>query len=139
MHSSKDGLKLLNEVFLKVINPEFILYSERVYQFFNASAAFPAANIAQLQSDFSNWLLIMTEVRYLDKVTCTAQELWNATYKKFAHFKMVQHQLRDTWTLNGNSQQFDTLIASIPDAILMTQKALGVTPREAIEDGFQIQ
>ena len=49
---------------------------------------------------------------------------------------MVQDQLRDTWTLNGNSQQFDTLIASIPDAILMTQKALGVTPTE---DGFQIQ
>ena len=35
VHSSKDGLKLLNEVFQKVINPEFILYTERLYQFFN--------------------------------------------------------------------------------------------------------
>ena len=134
VHSSKDGLQLLNAVFLKVINPEFILYSERIYQFFNASAAGPAANAAQLQSEFSNWLLTMTEVRYLDKVT--AQELWNATYKKFAHFQMIQAHLRDKWTLNGNSQQLDTLIASIPDAILMTQKALGVTPTE---EGFQIQ
>ena len=134
VHSSKDGLQLLNAVFLKVINPEFILYSERIYQFFNASAAVPAANAAQLQSEFSNWLLTMTEVRYLDKVT--AQELWSATYKKFAHFQMVQAHLRDKWTVNGDSQQLDTLIATIPDAILMTQKALGVTPTG---DGFQIQ
>ena len=71
----------------KVINPEFILYSERFYTFFNASMAVPAANVAHLQSEFSNWLLTMTEVRYLDKVT--AQELWNATYKYFAQFKMI--------------------------------------------------
>jgi len=134
VHSSKDGLKLLNEVFRKVINPEFILYSERLYTFFNASVAVPAANIAQLQSEFGEWLLTMTEVRYLDKVT--AQELWNATYKYFAHFKMIQDHLRDKWTPNGTTQQFDTLIASIPDAIMMTQKALGVTPTE---DGFQVQ
>jgi hypothetical protein len=51
VHSSKDGLKLLNEVFRKVINPEFILYSERLYTFFNASVAVPAAHIAQLQSE----------------------------------------------------------------------------------------
>jgi hypothetical protein len=76
----------------------------------------------------------MTEVRYLDKAT--AQELWNATYKYFAHFKMIQDHLRDKWTPNGTSQQFDTLIASIPDAIMMTQKALGVTPAD---DGFQVQ
>ena len=94
----------------------------------------PAANIAQLQSEFGEWLLTMTEVRYLDKVT--AQELWNATYKYFAHFKMIQDHLRDKWTPNGTTQQFDTLIASIPDAILMTQKALGVAPTE---DGFQVQ
>jgi len=134
VHSSKDGLKLLNEVFRKVINPEFILYSERLYTFFNASVAVPAANIAQLQSEFSAWLLTMTEVRYLDKVT--AQELWNATYKYFAHFKMIQDHLRVKWTPNGTTQQFDTVIASIPDAIMMTQKALGVTPAD---DGFQVQ
>ena len=121
-------------MFRKVINPEFILYSERLYTFFNASVAVPAANIAQLQSEFSAWLLTMTEVRYLDKVT--AQELWNATYKYFAHFKMIQDHLRDKWTPNGTTQQFDTLIASIPDAIMMTQKALGVTPAD---DGFQVQ
>ena len=46
VHSSKDGLKVLNEVFRKVIHPEFILYSERLYTFFNASVAVPAANIA---------------------------------------------------------------------------------------------
>ncbi len=70
----------------------------------------------------------MTEVRYLDKVT--AQELWNATYKYFAHLKMIQDHLRDKWTPNGTPQQLDTLIASILDAIMMTQKALGVTPTE---------
>ena len=96
--------------------------------------AVPAANIAQLRSEFVNWLPTMTEVRYLDKVT--AQELWNATYKYFAHFKMIQDHLRDKWTPNGTPQQFDTLIASIPDAIMMTQKALNVTPAE---DGFQVQ
>ena len=134
VHSSKNGLKLLNEVFRKVINPEFILYSERLYTFFNASVAVPGANIAQLQSEFSAWILTMTEVQYLDKVT--AQELWNATYKYFAHFKMIQGHLRDKWTPNGTTQQFDTLIASIRDAIMMTQKALGVTPAD---DGFQVQ
>jgi len=49
---------------------------------------------------------------------------------------MVQDHLRDKWTPNGTSQQFDTLIASIPDAIMMTQKALGVTPAE---EGFKVQ
>ena len=80
----------------------------------------------------------MTEVRYLDKVTTQelVTELWNATYKYFAHFKMAQGPLRDKWTPNGTPQQFDTLIASIPDAIMMTQKALGVTPAE---EGFQVQ
>ena len=49
---------------------------------------------------------------------------------------MLQDHLRDHGTLNGTSQQFDKFLASIPDAILMTQKALGVTP---VEDGFQVQ
>ena len=126
VHSSKDGLKLLNEVFQKVINPEFILYSERLYQFFNASVAVPAANIAHLQSEFVNWLPTMTEVRYLDKVT--AQELWNATYKYFAHFKMVQDHLRDKWTPNGTSQQFDTLIASITRRYYDDPESVGCDP-----------
>ena len=49
---------------------------------------------------------------------------------------MIQDHLRDKWTRPGTSQKFDTLLASIPDAIMMTQKALGVTPAE---DGFQVQ
>ena len=55
-------------------------------------------------------------------------------YQFFAHFKMIQDHLRDKWTLNGTSEHFDTLIATVPDAIMMTQKALNVTP----EDGFQV-
>jgi len=49
---------------------------------------------------------------------------------------MVQDHVRDKWTQNGTSEQFDTLIASIPDAILMTQQALGVNP---VDDGFKVQ
>ncbi len=164
LRTDSSRVKLLNEVFQKVIKPEFILYSERLYKFFNTSVAVPAASIAQLQSEFANWLSTMTEVRYLDEVT--AQGLWNATYKYFAHFKMLQDHLRDKWTYclycwllrellaaslilakkrfippdkwtpNGTPQQFDTLIASIPDAIMMTKKALGVT---LAEEGFQVQ
>ena len=55
VQSSKDGLKLLHAVFLKVINPEFRVYTDRLYQFFNATAAVPAANIATLQSEFDHW------------------------------------------------------------------------------------
>ena len=134
VQSSKDGLKLLNAVFLKVIRPEFRVYTDRCYKFFNATVAVPAANIANLQSEFVNWLKAMTEVRYLDKVT--AQELWTSMYQFFAYYKMLQDHLRDHWTPNGTSHQFDKLIASIPDAIMMTQKALGVTP---VDEGFQVQ
>ena len=74
----------------------------------------------------------MTEVRYLDK----AQELWTSMYQFFAYYKMLQDHLRDHWTPNGTSQQFDKLLASIPDAIMMTQKVLGVTP---VDEGFQVQ
>ena len=106
------------------------MYTDRCYKFFNATVAVPAANIANLQGEFVNWLKAMTEARYLDKVT--AQELWTSMYQFFAYYKMLQDHLRDHWTPNGTSQQFDKLIASIPDAIMMTQKALGVTP----VDGF---
>ena len=78
VQSSKDGLKLLHAVFMKVINPEFRVYTDRLYQFFNATVPVPAANIAKLQSEFDHWLKALTEVRYLDKVT--AQELWTSTY-----------------------------------------------------------
>ena len=134
VQSSKDGLKLLNAVFLKVINPEFIVYTERAYKFFNATPAVSADHLDKLQSEFANWLKAMTEVRYLNQVT--VQELWNSLYKFFAHYTMIRDHIRDKWTLHGTSQKFDTLLASIPDAILMTQKALGVTP---VEDGFQVQ
>ena len=79
----------------------------------------------------------MTEVRYLDKVT--AQELWTSMYQFFACYKMLQDHIRDDWTPNGTSQQFDKPLASIPDAtdaIMMTQKALGVTP---VDEGFQVE
>ena len=134
VQSSKDGLQLLNAVFLKVINPDFSVYTERLYKFFNATPAVPAANLDKLQSEFVNWLKAMTEVRYLDKVT--AQELWNSMYKFFAHYKMIQDHLQDQWTLHGTLEQFDTLLAYISDATMITQKALGVTPAE---DGFQVQ
>ena len=60
VQSSKDGLKLLNAVFLKVINPDFSVYTERLYKFFNATPAVPAANLDKLQSEFVNWFKAMT-------------------------------------------------------------------------------
>ena len=56
VQSSKDGLKLLNAVFLKVINPEFIVYTKRAYKFFNATPDVSADHLDKLQSEFANWL-----------------------------------------------------------------------------------
>ena len=49
VQSSKGGLKLLNAVFLKVIHPEFRVYTDRCYKLFNATVAVPAENIADLR------------------------------------------------------------------------------------------
>ena len=57
-------------------------------------------------------------------VNCAPGALLRGDDKCFAHYKMIQDHLLDKWTLHGTSQQFDTLLASIPDAIMMTQKTL---------------
>jgi len=122
---SKDGLLLLHAVFQKVTHPEFCIWSARLYKFFNNTAPIPAANISTLKSDFAAWLTEMEEVRYCDKVT--PADIWKATYKLFAHYKMIQDHLRDNWSPPGSNVVLDTLFASIPEAIEMTQQALQVS------------
>jgi len=48
VQSSKDGLTLLHDVFMKVINPELRVYTDRLYQFSNAAVPVPAANSNKL-------------------------------------------------------------------------------------------